>query len=72
MRSQGLLHQLNSLILNDVLNVFRIVVVVYHSLKVGTNVVGWRAYNLVMDLGYTRSINVGCGCVQLMTGFVNN
>ena len=63
MRSQRLLHKLNRLILNDMLNMLRIIVMMYHIiLKVrGTIiVVDWRARNLMMmDLGYP-TINTGC------------
>ena len=65
MRSQRLLHKLNRLILNDMLNMLRIIVMMYHIiLKVrGTIIVVdccWRARNLMMMyLGYP-TINTGC------------
>ena len=58
MRSQGLLHQLNRLILNDMLDVLRVVVMMSHSLQIRSVVVACRrACNLVMDLGHS-TINI--------------
>ena len=60
MRCQGLFHQLNRLVLNDMLDVLRIVVMVYHSLRITSVVVAcWRACNLVIDLSHA-TIDVGC------------
>ena len=55
-----MLHQLNRLVLNDMLDVLRIVVMVYHSLKIRSVVVPcWRSCDLVMDLSHA-TIDVGC------------